>query len=129
MSDATVQIGELADRLRAVPKAIDDAMPKLVEVVRGYMRECYARGQSPDGDPWPVTERGRKPDLEGVSLRVTAYGHHIVVRVSGHEAMHTRGTARGSKVRRMVPRGPIPPELERRMREVIDDAVRKAVAA
>lgn len=129
MSDAAIDaLGELAAKLRDVPDALRAAMPHLASEVDDYLRECAARGVDPDGNPWPVTELGRKPKITGTTRAVVAHGSHIYVRFTGHDAMHSRGTARGGKLRRLVPAGPIPPALAKRMAAIVKAELDRAVA-
>lgn len=119
MSDPIAQLTEIADRIRGIPSAIDAAIPHLVSEVDDYLQECAARGVDPDGVPWIKTERGRTPKITGATRTVAAVGSTIYVRVAAHDAMHSKGSARGSKIRRLVPAGPVPPALAARMRQII----------
>lgn len=129
MTEALDALADLSARLRAVPDVIANrVIPSLADDVAEYLRECAAKGIDPDGKSWPKTERGRQALITGTKVSVGVIGSKIYVRVAGHDAMHSTGTARGKKVRGLLPRGPIPPPLAARMRATVlaelDAAVR-----
>ena len=127
-TEALDALADLSARLRAVPGVLERVVPLLANDVDSYLRECAAAGIDPDGTPWPKTELGRKAQITGTKIKTGVIGSRIYVRVTGHDAMHSTGTARGQKVRGLLPRGPIPPKLAARMRATVlaelDEAVR-----
>lgn len=125
--DGTEALKEMADRMRAAPGALERALPRCRDAVEQYLQECYARGVTPDGEPWPVTETGARARLDGRTLRVVVKGNSIQVRLALHEALHSKGQARGGTQRRMVPKTRIPPELLTRMQAIVDAELRRVL--
>jgi len=116
-------LAEMAEKLRAVPGVLRDVVPVLAEETDRYLRECYARGVDPDGTPWEPTASGGRPRITGSQLTVQSVGNKIIVRLTWHDALHSKGYARGGKQRRLVPAGDVPPALAERFKRIVHNAL------
>lgn len=117
--DADAKIGDMIARLQATPKVLAALPDKLAPVVKTYLLESYRQGTDPDGEPWTPTKTGQVPDIKGSSLAVVAIGKRVIVKLRWHDALHSKGKARGRVQRRMVPDGAVPPKLAERMQAIV----------
>lgn len=84
---------------------------EVAPTVDAFMRGQLAIGQTPEGQPWQLTEDGRVPlrrAAEEYQQRVS--GNVILMRVTGRHAFHHFG-AQGKPVRRQLPVGRMPARL------------------
>lgn len=110
----------LIERLRAVGGEAEEVMPLLALETRRFLLAAYARGQTPDGERWQLTQKGQPPKLTGKTLQVAVNGNVVTARLRFIEALHSLGQARGGVQRRMLPRGEMPPALSVRFERIID---------
>lgn len=125
---AFTELGAMAADLRAVPKALDRLGAEIERITRAYLDECYARGEGPDGDKWPLTNKGAKPNITGSYTTVNWVDGTLYIRSRWYNAMHDTGTARGEKVRHLLPQGDVPPPLLQRWEKALQDALTAALA-
>jgi hypothetical protein len=107
----------LIERVRTLPKVVDEALPDLAEIWGDRMRATIAAGTSPTGEAWKPTARGERALKDAAdALHIAVYKGKIFVRLTGVEARHHRGAVRGRVTRQIIPRE-LPPEWR-------DDALR-----
>lgn len=97
------RLGELQELARA-------AAPACAEKLEEELHRQISAGVDPDGKPWePRKDTGEQP-LQGAAkaLGVAAVGTTVFCRVRGPEARHSKGTARGGVVRRILPLSGLP---------------------
>lgn len=90
--------------------------------VEAFMRGQLAKGQTPEGEPWPQTKKGKKP-LQGApnAYMQTVVGRSIVMKVLGRYAHHHFGSGY-SPERRQLPKGRMPAKLGNAIRAgLVDD--------
>lgn len=119
IDDADVKIGDWIARLRAVPEALAALPDKLAPAVKAHLLESYQHGTDPDGNAWQRTKTGQAPNITGSALTVVAVGQRVIVRLRWHDALHSKGKARGRVQRRLTPAGAVPPKLAERMQAIV----------
>lgn len=109
-------------RLRSVEGLAKDAAPHVAAALKEELDAQIARGQGPDGTPWPLTADGKKPlQNAAAATTVVAVGSAIVARVTGHDAFHHRGQTRGNVVRQILPNGKLTQPFTRAIKRVLDE--------
>lgn len=122
---ARARLLQLAQDLRALPRAMAEKVApvgakKLLEILQGNI----AAQRGPDGEPWPAGKDGQAVLTgAGKALDVHAEGTVILARVSGPEALHHMGRARGHIVRQMIPTKKAP----QAMVDAVKDAMRESM--
>lgn len=94
-------------RLRALGAGfVRKAAPFVAEEAEAATRVQLAAGRSPSGKAWQPTQAGKRalPNA-GRTLTVRAVGSVILWKVTGPEALHNDGRARGHVTRRLLPTG------------------------
>jgi hypothetical protein len=94
-------------RLRALGSDfVRKSAPAIATAAEAETKTQLASGQSPSGKAWQPTKEGRRPlPNAGRTLTVRAIGTVILWKVTGHEALHNEGRAKGKVTRRMLPTG------------------------
>lgn len=109
MADGFAQLDAYIARVRALPELARTAAPDVARVVERELRKTISAGTTPDGKPWPLTKDGEKPLTNAAgALNVVAVGTTIYARISGPEARHHLGRARGGIERQILPKDSIP---------------------
>jgi hypothetical protein len=87
----------ILDRLRAFEGLVKDAAPEVADALQAKVRENVANQVDPDGHPWPAPKDGSGRVLVNAAAAVTtkATGTTITQSVTGPEALHHTGEARG----------------------------------
>src|SRR5262245_33325304 len=120
MANGMAQLDAMIATVAKLPELARTAAPDVADAVRSELERTIAAGTTPDGKPWDRTEDGQQPLQHAAkALRVVAVGTTIYVRLTGPEARHHLGRARGGKVRQVIPVGKIP--------ERMGDSVRNAL--
>jgi len=106
--------------VRQLPELAERAAPDVADVIERELMRTTTAGQSPNGTPWQLTLEGGKP-LTGAAkaIGVAAVGRTIYVRLTGVEARHHLGRARGGIERQVIPTGRLPPRMADAVREVL----------
>lgn len=100
-------LASIAKKLRKLGDAVDDIADDSATFINKRMVKDIVASKSPTGEKWIPTKKGQKPLKNAASaLKVSAIGSTIVIRVTGPEALHSRGNARGGIVRKIVPEEP-----------------------
>lgn len=90
--------------------------------VDAFMREKLAKGETPEGEKWKLTQKGTKP-LKGApsAYMQSVVGRSIVMKVIGRYAFHHFGTGY-LPPRRQLPEGRMPAEMGNAIRQgLVDD--------
>lgn len=108
-------------RLRAVEGLAAAVAPEVAQALKAELDAQIARGQGPDGTPWPKRADGGQPLRNAAeSTTVVAVGSVIVARVTGRHAFHHRGQTRGNVVRQILPSRRIPEPFTRAIKKVLE---------
>jgi hypothetical protein len=93
---------EAARNLQHAPEALAKAIaPELRKEIEGNI----AAGRDPEGNAWPKTKAGEKPLKNAAkALAVRTSGATVIAEITGPEALHHLGLARGHVQRRILPR-------------------------
>ena len=129
MATGMDQLDAMIATIGRLPELARTAAPDVAEAVKVELERTIAAGTTPDGKPWERTEDGRQPLQHAASaLRVAAVGTTIYVRLTGPEARHHLGRARGGKVRQVIPTTEIPARMGDEVRKVLVKHFGAAVA-
>lgn len=127
MADPFAQLQSMIDRVAALgPQTVRRAAPKVARALEAELVAQIGRGEGPDGKPWPLTKDGARA-LQGAAgaLTVRAFGPVVVARLSGPEARHHKGAARGRiRRRRILPTSKLSPVMARVVARALLDQVR-----
>lgn len=112
------------DRMVATLKTLDKlgakAADDVAHVVEAELRRTIAAGTTPDGKQWEPTEAGERPLRNAAAaLGIAAVGSTVYVRLTGPEARHHKGRARGGIVREIIPTRGIPDVMAGEIRAVL----------
>lgn len=123
-----VDLETRAARIRALAGMGKRALPVAAAAVADVIAGHVARGEGPDGKPWRRTAAGDVP-LRNAAAAVTVrtVGSTIVQRVTGPEARHDTGTARGGIRRPILPVGALPVDQGAAIGRAVDDVFRRTV--
>ncbi len=115
-------------RLRSLPGIAGRAAPDVAESLLEVASEDIAAGKSPDGSQLQPTKEGAQPLRNAASaLHVGAIGSTIIMRLTGPEARHHRGIARGGVIRQLIPTTKIPAQYAKAITEVLDEHFRTSM--
>lgn len=120
MSAGLDKLDEMIARINALPGLAQRAAPDVAFAVEAELERTIGAGTTPDGEPWAPTKEGARP-LAGAAkaLGVAAVGTTIVVRLTGPEARHHLGRARGGVVRQIIPTDKIPAPMATAIGDVL----------
>lgn len=104
MADGVRQLGGIIRRVELLGGMAERLAPRVGEALRRETDAAVAGQRGPDGTPWPPTQSGR-PALQGAARKtqVTVSGTTVSITLTGPEAMHNRGRARGGVRRQVIP--------------------------
>jgi len=107
--------------IRALPELGKRAAPDVATAIENELRRTIAAGTAPDGTPWKPTQEGETPLRNAAAaMGVAAVGPTIYVRLTGPEARHHIGSARGGVRRQVIPgRDGLPPVMAAAVRVVL----------
>lgn len=125
----TEQLDAMIAKIRRIPEIAKRAAPSVAEVVRESILETIAAGTDASGKPWePRKADGGKPLANAAKrLKVAAVGTRIIAGITGPEARHHRGVARGGIIRGILPVS-LTPKLAEGVRRVLVKHFREVVA-
>ncbi len=120
-ASAHAALQSMIDRLRKVQKIDTTAAPAVAEAVADDARRTIGAGIGPDGTPWaPLKATGGRALVNAAeALTVKAIGSLVLMQLSGPEARHHRGFARGGVARQIIPTRGIPDPMIRAIRKVL----------
>ncbi|MBA3841102.1 MAG: hypothetical protein H0X39_00505 [Actinobacteria bacterium] len=99
----------MIDRIRRLGYLAETAAPDVADAVRASLQKSIASGTDPDGKAWaPRKGGGTALQYAAKAVAVAPIGTRVFVRLSGVEARHHLGLARGGVVRRIIPVDRIP---------------------
>jgi hypothetical protein len=121
---APEDIAAMIAKLRAMGGGAlgEEVAPDVARIVEADLRRSIAQGQSPDGEKWQDKRDGGRPLANAAgALGVAAVGGTVYVRLTGPEARHDQGRARGGIVRQVIPHSNrVPDRMALQIREVIN---------
>jgi len=129
MSDGNAALQAQIDRLHKLSTLGARTAPELARELEREIKAQIARGEGPDGKPWPLTKDGKQALQHAAkSLTVAAVGADtIVVRIAGVEARHHLGHVRGGIVRQIIPTRGIPDPLVRVIQRVLAESFQQTM--
>lgn len=105
------ELQEMIAKIRALGKLGEEAAPDVAYAVEADLRRSIGEGTDPDGKPWDKTQAGETPLRNAdKAVHVAAVGGTIFVRLTGPEARHHKGSARGGIVRAVIPTKSVVPD-------------------
>ncbi len=128
---AEQQVEAWIETIQGLSKELcEDAAPEVAEAVRSEIEKTIAAGTTADGQAWQPTQKGKTP-LRNASkaLRVAAVGSSIVVKISGPEARHHLGRAKGGIQRPIIPNEGIPAPVSSAIKRVLSERFSDALGA
>ncbi len=113
--------------LRALPGAAKAAAAEVGEAVREVIAENVAAQRGPDGEAWPKSPTGDVLTGAAAKISITTSSGVVILRLSGPEARHHLGIARGKVLRRILPTRKIPAPMVEAIRRVLVKRMKDAV--
>lgn len=114
MGDGLDELDRMIEGLRRLKGMPEKVAARAAAPVQAALRATTAAGTAPDGTPWPARKKdgGRALANAAEATTVTAHGRALVMRVTGPEAIHHKGTGTGRIPRRpQLPDGDVPPRI------------------
>lgn len=106
MAQGPEVLSALAAKLRGLGHVAEELAAVGAPALRKELEANIAAGKGPDGEPWKPTLQGKQPLQHAAkALTVDAVGTAIVATLTGPEALHDIGAARGHVQRRILPKG------------------------
>ncbi len=123
MADGFAMLQQHIERLRSLPKLVEESAPAVAVAIERELGAQIARAETPAGEPWKPTASGSAP-LRGAAraLRVGAIGSTIIIRITGHHALHHMGIAKGRVKREIIPSKDLPAPMAKAIGDVLRDA-------
>lgn len=120
-------IEEMAAKLRAIVPSVREALPEVARELKAVLTENIAAQRGPDGVPWPATKDGA-PALAHAAdaLTVQVVGGTVLCTLTGPEARHHLGIARGRVKRQILPTKGIPGPVAEAIGRVVKTKIRGA---
>jgi hypothetical protein len=111
----------MIERLEALPGIARDVAPAVAVAVERELQRTIAAGTTPDGAAWDPKKQGGGQPLAGAAkaIRVTSFGTRILVTLTGPEALHHKGRARGGVKRQVIPVDSLPQPMAAKIDEAI----------
>lgn len=125
------QLQDIVERVRAIGGIAEEAASDVARAIERDLRRTIREGTTPEGEKWkPRQDDGEQPLQNAeAALHVGAYAGTVYVRLTGVEARHHRGRARGGVKRQIIMEGAtVPPRMAASIRVVLQQHFDKAVA-
>jgi hypothetical protein len=117
---ANADLDAMIAKLKHLPELAQRAAPEVAGAVRDNVREQISKGTDPNGNPWKPTQQGERPLKNAANaLYVANIGTTILARLTGPEARHHWGRARGGIKRQVLPTNGIPSSMAKAITEVV----------
>ena len=119
-------LDEAIAKIRELGIIAEKIAPIVARELQGVIAENIAAGRTADGEPWLLTKKGEQP-LRGAAKAVeaSASGSRVVLTVSGPEALHHLGRAKGGIAREILPRKTLPDawikSIERAVKRYVEE--------
>lgn len=106
--------------LRDLPKElVQGAAPEVAKALESDIQGSIAAGRAPDGAAWQLKKDGGKPlQNAGSHVTVDVVGTVVLVKLTGDDVRHHKGTARGGIRRQVLPTRKIPESVSRAISKV-----------
>jgi len=130
VADALQQLALQAQRYLALDGIASRAAPDIADALRKELDATVGAGTDSYGAPWRLTADGERPLQHAAdAIRIAAVGDKVIVRLTGPEARHHRGWARGGIARPVIPTGLLPPKWSARVLEIMKELFERETAA
>ena len=115
MSDGSTVMAGWIEALRTLPAdLVKEATPAVVDELAQDINSSISGARAPDGTAWqPKQDGGAALQNAGQHVTVEAVGTVILAKLTGVEARHHKGTARGGIRRQILPTRKIPDSVSR----------------
>jgi hypothetical protein len=125
------ELQKLIRAVRAVGKLDEVAAPRVAEALGAEIKRTVAAGTDPYGVPWePRKSDGGRPLVHGdKTLQAQTIGSLVIVTVTGEDARHSLGWARGGLVREIMPSKGLSDRMADACLEAVGKAFQEVVAA
>lgn len=105
------ELDAMIAKLRDVPKLVEEALPEVADEIKEEIGKNIVAQRGPDGVPWtapkdPETKTVLQNALKAVTSK--AIGRVITVMITGPEARHHLGIAKGRIKREIIPTKKLP---------------------
>lgn len=119
-----------AAQLRALGELGKLAVPAIGIALGQELRRTISAGEAPDGKPWRLTQGGDVPLTDAMSaVKIHTRDTRVTVVVSGPEAWHNSGFARGGIRRRVIPgERRLPPAYAQAMSRAISETFKRILS-
>lgn len=113
---------QLIDRVGAVESLANRVAPLAARKISAVIKANCDAGQDPYGKPWPARKKdgGRALRNAADAVRVAALDKTVVMAVTGKEAIHDLGQAKGGIQRTILPEAGKP--LPQNIRDAVHDS-------
>lgn len=102
---ALATLDAMIERAKSLEIAPQEVAKAVAPALRAELEANIAAGRDPSGAPWKETKSGEKPLKNAAkALDVRVSGAVVIAEVSGPEALHHLGLAKGHVMRRILPR-------------------------
>jgi hypothetical protein len=120
-SSGYAELDAMIATVRAIPRLTVTAAPDVALAVRDELARTIAAGTTPSGVAWRPRKDDGGPVLKNAAaaIHVGAVGSTIYVRLTGPEARHHLGSARGGTMRQVIPVGVVPAAMGEAVRRVL----------
>lgn len=124
------QLDAMIASIRKIPELGRTAAPDVARVVRAELERTIAAGTTPNGEQWKPTKEGARPLQNAANaLHVAAVGSTVYVLLTGPEARHHLGRARGGIAREILPTSrKLPPPMAAAINDELTKHFRAAVS-
>ncbi len=121
MGQADNELNRMIAQLRGIPDLVEKILPEVADECHAVIADNIAAQVGPDGTRWPMS-KNLEPVLVNAAQAVTAsaIGNVILIRVTGPEARHHLGIAKGKVKREIIPTRKIPKPMVEAMQRVIN---------
>lgn len=123
-------LDRMISAIEALPRdLVKQSVPEIARVAKAEVSANVAAGHAPDGTAWKPTKEGKRA-LQNAAAHVTATAIDtaIIFEVSGVEAKHHKGRAKGGERRPIIPVRSIPQPLNVAIKKVLGKHFRQIVS-
>lgn len=130
MSNGFAALQAQIARVKSLEGFAKDVAPDVAVALEVELQRQISAGVGPDGQPWKLTRDGAVP-LRGAAkdLRAAAVGTTVIATLSGPEALHHKGRARGGVQRQILPSKWIPAPAVRAIKAVLETKFNERMGA
>jgi len=125
------ELNKLIQAVRALGKLDEVAAPRVADVINAEIKRTVAAGTDPYGVPWMLRKAdGGRPLVHGdKTLQAQTIGSLVIVTITGEDARHSIGWARGGTVREIIPSKGLSDRMAGECLEAVGKAFQEVLAA